>query len=379
MEKPAAQRNAALDTLRGVAVLLVLVRHMAVPADLPAWLGVPLHALQRGGWAGVDLFFVLSGFLVSGLLFREWTKCGELRAGRFLIRRGFKIYPAFFVMFAFVLAWATAKGHWPGWPPVASEALFVQNYGPALFPHTWSLAVEEHFYLSLPLLLWLLRGKKERPFAMLPRVFAVAAVACLALRIHGAWGAQRAVRASFTPTHLRVDSLLFGVLLAWCMHFHGEAVGRFVQRWRRWMLAVAAVLAAPVFVFDLETTPWLFTGGFTALFLAGGALLLCAVHRPARRGALAWIGFYSYSIYLWHIPVERILLPMLLPRDFPPLAHAALYVVASVALGVIAAWIVELPLLRLRDRLFPAQPAARHPRTPLDAPATAPATCGHVA
>ncbi len=346
---------AALDTLRGVAVLLVLFRHMVVPAGLPVFLAVPLGALQRGGWIGVDLFFVLSGFLVSGLLFREWTKHGELRAGRFLIRRGFKIYPAFYVMFAIVLLWSASRGVWPGVGFVASEALFVQNYAPALFPHTWSLAVEEHFYLLLPLLLWLVRGEKGRPFAALPRVFAVVALACLAMRIYGAWGRETAVRASFAPTHLRMDSLFFGVLLAWLAHFHGEALGHFVRRWRWALLSAAVVLAAPVFIFDLERTPWHFTFGFTALYLAAGALLLCALHHPGRRGALSWIGFYSYSIYLWHIPVERILLPALLPRDFPQAAAAMLYVAASVAIGVLAAWLVELPLLRLRDRLFPSR------------------------
>src|SRR5437899_380470 len=101
MEKPTTQRLAALDTLRGIAVLLVLCRHMPL-AKLPGWLLGPLEILQRGGWAGVDLFFVLSGFLVSSILFREWQQSGEMKAGRFLARRAFKIYPAFYVMLAVV-------------------------------------------------------------------------------------------------------------------------------------------------------------------------------------------------------------------------------------------------------------------------------------
>lgn len=381
MEKPAAQRLAALDTLRGVAVLLVLVCHMQTNGALPAWLGVPLRILQRGGWAGVDLFFVLSGFLVGGLLFREWTAHGELRAGRFLIRRGFKIYPAFYVMFAAVLLWSAAHGRWPGFAFVASEALFVQNYGPALFPHTWSLAVEEHFYLALPLLLWLVRGKKERPFATLPRVFAIIAAGCLALRVAGAWGQSHATRASFAPTHLRCDSLLFGTVLAWLVHFHGEKVARFVRRRGRWMAVAAVPLAAPPFVFALATTPFLFTFGYTALWLAAGLVLLLAVHHPGRRGVLAWIGFYSYSIYLWHIPVQRILLPMLLPAKITPLPATLAYFAASIATGVFAARMIELPFLRLRDRFLPsrAEPPARDGRPPLDAPAHSPATCAHVA
>ena len=95
MEKPTTQRSAALDTLRGIAVLLVLCRHMPLSPKLPEWFLAPLQVLQRGGWAGVDLFFVLSGFLVSSILFREWQRSAKLHAGRFLVRRAFKIYPAF--------------------------------------------------------------------------------------------------------------------------------------------------------------------------------------------------------------------------------------------------------------------------------------------
>ena len=278
-----------------------------------------------------------------------------MRAGRFLIRRGFKIYPSFYLMFFTVLAWATMNGRWPGLAPVISEALFVQNYGPAIFPHTWTLAVEEHFYLALPLVLWAVQGKKERPFAGLPIVFAAVALTCLALRVHGAWDRDTAVRASLTPTHLRVDSLLFGAVLAWGMHFHGNVVSGFVQRRRTWMLAAAILIAAPALIHDLGTTPWHFTYGFTALYLAGGALLLLALHRPARRGVFARIGIFSYSIYLWHIPVERILLPMILPAGFPGWGHAVLYFALSIFVGIITAKIVELPFLRLRDRLFPSR------------------------
>lgn len=381
MEKPAAQRLAALDALRGFAVLLVLARHMPLPRGLSPWLDVPLRTLERGGWIGVDLFFVLSGFLVSGLLFREWSRHGELRAGRFLIRRGFKIYPAFYVMLTVVLIWGAASGRWPGTSNVLSEVFFIQSYRAGFLPHTWSLAVEEHFYLLLPLLLFLVRGTKERPFAALPALFAGVAIGCLALRVGGSWGQTHVTRESFVPTHLRIDSLFFGVLIAWLMHFRSAQIGPFVMRWRWWMLVAALALTAPAFVFDLIPTWYLFTFGFTALYLAGGLLLLLALHHPVRRGALAWIGLYSYSIYLWHIPVNRMFLPFLLPRNVDPLQLLAAYFLASVAVGVLAAWIVEMPFLRLRDRWFPSGSEAARPerRPPLDVTAPALTTRGHVA
>jgi peptidoglycan/LPS O-acetylase OafA/YrhL len=259
------------------------------------------------------------------------------------------------MMLAVVVAWSVGHGRWPGWSHVAGEALFVQNYAPAIFPHTWSLAVEEHFYLLLPPLLLCFRGQKERPFAALPAVFASVAIGCLALRVAGAWGQEQAVRASFAPTHLRIDSLLFGVLLSWLAYYRGAQLRQFVRRWRWWMFALAITLAAPAFAFELAPTWYLFTFGFSALYLASGLLLLLALHHPVRRGALAWIGFYSYSIYLWHIAVERILLPAILPRDVGPLLRLAAYLPASIAAGVLAAWVVELPFLRLRDRWFPSR------------------------
>src|SRR5271168_36950 len=94
----AAGRLRQLDVLRGVAILLVLGRHLdSVPTDAPGAIQSAFDLWMRAGWIGVDLFFVLSGFLVSGLLFREYARYGDVRAGRFLLRRGLKIYPAFYV------------------------------------------------------------------------------------------------------------------------------------------------------------------------------------------------------------------------------------------------------------------------------------------
>lgn len=348
--QPASPRLAPLDTLRGIAVLLVLARHAPL-AGLPEWLAVPMKVIHRGGWAGVDLFFVLSGFLVSGLLFREWREHGRLRAGRFLLRRGFKIYPAFYVMLAVVLAWAAWHGRWPGWPIVLSEVFFVQNYGPSLFPHTWSLAVEEHFYLTLPLVLWLARGEKARPFASLPAVVLGVCIVCLGLRLAAAWDSDVAVRANYVPTHLRCDGLFFGALLAWLHHFHREQLAAFVAQRRTALALAAAALLAPAFALELGPVWFLHTAGFTLLYLGAGALVLLAVHSGWRRGPVAWIGFYSYSIYLWHIAVQRILLPKLLPPDAAPVLVLALYFAAAIVAGIVMAWVVELPFLRLRERL----------------------------
>ncbi len=365
MEKttpPPATRLAALDVLRAVAVLLVLGRHMPElkPGAAPAPVLAFLSTWERGGWIGVDLFFVLSGFLISGLLFREFQRFGSIRYGHFLARRGFKIYPAFYVMLGGVLWLAASHGRpFIGWRVLFSEMCFVQNYGPALFPHTWSLAVEEHFYLLLPLLLLALRGKGATPFAALPRIFLAIAVLTLAARFATPPDQPLWLKAHLFPTHLRLDSLLFGVLLSWCFHFRHAALTAFVACWRWALAAVAVLLFIPPFIIELRSGWYLRTLGLTAHYLASGALLLLALHFKPQWRPLAFIGAHSYSIYLWHIPVRYFGLSWL-PRDWPPVAAVVAYFVVAIVVGVLAAKLIETPFLRLRDRLFPtrSQPVA---------------------
>src|SRR5437870_3427941 len=165
------QRLRSLDALRAIAVLLVLGHHMAPPNPDVAF---PVRAIavvwQRAGWAGVDLFFVLSGFLVSGLLFAEWQHHGRMLALRFLVRRAFKIYPPFYLLLATtgLLVWRAGNVSSDYVRALVAEAAYVQNYREGVWNHTWSLAIEEHFYLLLPLsLLLLLRREGKDPFAPL--------------------------------------------------------------------------------------------------------------------------------------------------------------------------------------------------------------------
>ncbi len=140
-----------LDFLRGIAILLVLMRHQLL-----------FGFTKTMGWIGVDLFFVLSGFLVSGLLFKEYQKFGNIKPKLFLIRRGFKIYPLYFLTYLLYLTPIIIKKKLE-WNGFLSDLFFVQNYvngwGYA-YSASWSLAVEEHFYFGLALFLWLIFNKK---------------------------------------------------------------------------------------------------------------------------------------------------------------------------------------------------------------------------
>jgi len=328
-------RLQSLDVLRAVAVLLVIVSHysLVLPND---------SSIFRAAACGVDLFFVLSGFLISGLLFSEYKKTGGIRLARFWIRRGFKIYPPFYVFIAGTALVALLLSHRIP-REILSEVVFVQNYFPHVWPHTWSLAVEEHFYLALPLLLVFLikRGKgTANPFRLIPMLSVFMCGACLYLRVlalrHGSdWN-----HVAF-PTHLRIDALFAGVALGYFAHFDKDSLH---AARRVWVLVVGLF-----FAMLLPLLPNMLH--LTCAYVASCFLVAWAANRPQSTRApirlLAWIGCYSYSIYLWHVVAMFVLkrLPVAWYR-FP------VYAGAAIVLGVLMAKFIEVPSLRVRERLM---------------------------
>lgn len=359
-------RLIGLDLLRLTAVVLVIGRHLyPVPSDWFGPVGAVLVAWQRGGWIGVDIFFVLSGFLVSGLLFGEVKKTDRVRASRFYVRRGWKIYPPFFVMIA-VTATASALGARElRQSQLLSELTFLQSYRLGMWTHTWSLAVEEHFYLVLPvllgLLMWLGRSR-ALPVGLIAPAAILVVLTSLALRIvawqqHPEFSLARHV----FPSHLRADSLFIGVAIAYGYHFHHARLLRMLGHRRRWLLVGGTVLLIPAFALPLRSTPFLYTVGFTLFAIAGGMLVIAVVLTPIRSGrvsgVLAGMGARSYSIYLWHIPVAVWGFELVEHVTGSVLgfgAKVAVYLVGSVVVGVAMATLIEAPSMRLRDRWFPA-------------------------
>jgi len=332
-------RNQPLDVLRGIAILLVLGYHYDY---FKLW--------GRAGWTGVDLFFVLSGFLISGLLFSEYKRSGRIDMVRFLVRRGFKIYPAFYVLMAVTAAhWLIFRGRIPV-KKFLSSLFFMQDYLPHVWGHEWSLAVEEHFYWLLPLLLLLMisrSGNKKNPFGAIAWTFVALAIVCLALRVI-AVSRGDPLSAVQLPTHMRMDSLFAGVVLGYYRHFHPDLFARLSRK--AWWLS-GLVLLVPALVFPLES-PFMETIGFTLLYLGFGCLLMWAVDRPPSRGpgarALAWTGRYSYSIYLWHLPL--VVAVFTGPAN---LFTFLLYLAVSIMFGAAMSRLIEFPLLKVRDRWFP--------------------------
>ncbi len=312
-----------------------------------------------GGWAGVDLFFVLSGFLVGGLLFREYRETGALNFRRFFIRRGFKIYPPFWIFLGFLIVWSFwTRG---GVGNLLPELFFYQNYVPGIWGTNWSLAVEEHFYLLLPcVLLWLAsRRGAARPLQPFPRLVGYLAVLCLALR---AWNASQTFDnyTQLTPTHLRIDGLFFGALLAYYHTYDHERLVAFCRRFRWWLLAGGVAAFLPAYFLPLEESLYIQIAGFAVQWLGAGALICHTLSRTTVPGkmahALAAVGRTSYATYLWHFWIGVYGLRYIADLagfQWTWASRTVCYFIATIGAGfVLTAWI-ERPFLRMRDRRFP--------------------------
>jgi peptidoglycan/LPS O-acetylase OafA/YrhL len=368
-------RSMELDALRFLAIALVLVRHLPpIPETLPEVVRVPLYFLYEGGWTGVDLFFVLSGFLISGLLFREYQRHQSIRFKQFFIRRGFKIYPAFYLLIVSTGSIAIVNQWNRPWKRIVTEGLFIQSYFPGLWGQTWSLAIEEHFYVLLPLLLIGLvhfRKKCADPFRDLPWIYLLLMTTTLALRISAAArtsfefaNANTFVYTMLYPTHLRIDSLFLGVLAGYLYYYHPANLRKWIGPRAGWLLGLSVLLLLPNFLWPLLNTPYHYTVGFTLTAGAYAVIMLLSVIHGFPVGPLgrrlfegfAYVGARSYSIYLWHLAI-LMLLQTALPRwgSTSWSLTSLSYIVGSLLFGLIMARAIETPVLRVRDRLFPSR------------------------
>jgi peptidoglycan/LPS O-acetylase OafA/YrhL len=317
---------------------------------------------------GVDLFFVLSGFLVSGLVFRELDQTGHIDLGRFWVRRAFKILPSFWLYLGFLVAVAFWRDHQFPWGRLAAEVFFFQNYAEGLAGQTWSLAVEEHFYWILPLGLIWMYGKRRpgSPNGRWPWVclgFCVLGIAARGATVLWYQNLNQAYthRTHLYPSHLRMDSLVCGVMLR---HWYEHAWGSWA-RWMDWMgnwgWVACVALLLPGVLFPLGTSPVFLTVGFVGNYLGFAVLISLLLRRGLPRDGnrgkcvrwFAQVGTCSYGIYLWHLEVlgrvEHYGIGKM-PAGVLLLAGFA----GSLCLGATVTYWVERPMLRLRDRWFPA-------------------------
>jgi len=380
------QRLKSLDILRGAAILLVFLNHIEprvspAVASLHGTTGFIFWHVKQIGWTGVDLFFVISGFLISGLLFNELETTGRLNWWRFWMRRGFKIWPSYLLLLLVLAITGTTKYIDYATPltvirSVGTHLLFLQNYISTGNPNgpTWSLAIEEYFYILLPIALTglaLLAARSSRKWSSyIPGFTLLVVLACLTLR-YLKLKSGTLEDADYSRTHLRIDALMIGVYLNYLLRTNAGLV-RWIGQHRGPSLLAAGAMIFPAFFFN-RIHPYMFTIGFPLLSVGFSVVLLLVYQgllkpieaNPVMTG-VSKVGLWSYNIYLWHYFVVLLPLPFYgaLSQMLGRTVHntglliagqAGLFIATSILIGAVMTWLVENPCLKIRNRLFPSE------------------------
>jgi peptidoglycan/LPS O-acetylase OafA/YrhL len=354
------RRWGSLDVLRAIAVLLVICRHFENTGAGGMVFSGLLRWVSWVGWAGVDLFLSLSGFLISNLLFREFLATGRVQWARFLSRRAFKIYPGFYLLIALSISGVVAPVTMVEGASVVGELFFLQNYVGLLWPHTWSLALEEHFYIVMTIL-FVLPWRAEIVKSW-PVVVGAFCLACLSGRVVTALFVPFDYNTHIEQTHVRIDGLFLGSLAGYLFNFYRQAVTNFIARRRRIYNCVTAVAIIAPFMRELEHSFFAHTVALTILSIGFAMLSLGSVcgafEMSGRWRGVEQVGRCSYAIYLWHYAVLLRFLPQLesfLPYRLPDPLRFGIYVAASLCMGIAMTRWLEEPFLKLREKWLPAR------------------------
>jgi peptidoglycan/LPS O-acetylase OafA/YrhL len=318
------------------------------------------------GWIGVDLFFVLSGFLISGLLFKEYKSTEKINAVRFLIRRGFKIYPIFYTFILLTVVTKFLSGEKIPWWSLTGELLFLQNYMGRLWDHTWSLAVEEHFYIAIViLLLFLIKYGYLKKQKIVISIFVSLLLICFLERV--ITNIIYPSHINSYETHLRFDSLLAGVIVSYFFHFKLEYIRTVYNNHKRKMLALFILLISFTPFIDSESSFFIKTLGFTLLYTAFSLLLLLFlldwdINQKLDKffgknivSLISKTGFYSYSIYIIHLYIRTYLMQYIeTAYPLPEKINFTVYFIVSIIMGMFVSTYLEIPILKFRDKYFPS-------------------------
>ncbi len=355
-----------LDHLRALAITLVFLFHYGRLFPHPQW----VEAISKFGWTGVDLFFVLSGYLIASQLFLRITRTGSFSYKEFFIKRFFRIIPAYLVVVALYFLFPILRER-EGPAPLWRYLTFTQNFGLDLrihgtFSHAWSLCIEEQFYFFLPLALLVLLSLKQtrKGYLVLIGVF----IAGFILRLYSwntlitplletdgfglAW-----YKWIYYPTYCRLDGLLAGVSIAAIFQYAPRIRAWIERRGNFFFVMSLCILAGTYFLcldeFSFEASIFgfpLVALGYTCMVVAAISPG-CFLYRIDSKLTTA-IATLSYGIYLTHkiiIHATQASVITIVESD-----SSILFLVSIVA-SVLAAWvlniIIEKPMLRLRSSL----------------------------
>ena len=355
-------RLPGLDLLRAIAIVWVMLFHSFIVGGL----GSDFAWLSRYGWAGVDIFFVLSGFLIGTQVLRPLQRGEPLAFGAFYARRAWRILPAFAVVLALYACFPMLREA-PGLQPWWQFATFTLNVlidydSNQAFSHAWSLCVEEHFYLAFPLLAWwLTRRPATSKFVGLCTVLVVLGIALrTSVWLHDAaidpprnWY----IEDIYYPTWMRLDGLLMGIMLAALQVYRPMTWVRLQARSNMILLGGVAASCLAFWLFRDRTGLLANALGWPLLSLGFGLLVFAGADRRSligrwRMPGAHWLAAISYSLYLSHKIAFHAVATMFDELHVHERGMVAFvtYAVAALLLGATLHYLVERPFLRLRER-----------------------------
>jgi peptidoglycan/LPS O-acetylase OafA/YrhL len=333
----------ALDGLRGIAILLVFAYHYGkggIFAHSAAARG--LGFLCAFGWSGVDLFFVLSGFLITGILYETRDYPGYYK--KFYARRALRIFPVYYLFAAimFMTGVFVTGAHWRWghlsflfyvgypvaliWPGLALGVL------PLHITHLWSLAVEEQFYMIWP---WMVARLRNPLMACLWAIPAALALRCAIVALGGSqdW--------CYDFIFCRMDALAVGAAIALLLR-----QGLKLEKWGGWIVGTAGSGVVAIFVWR-GAGAVMATAGFSLVAFAYGGLLLFALahEKLFALPVLRMFGKYSYGFYLFHFPLTELFEPLKMRLHF---AYVPFCLLADLGLAAASFHLLEQPILRLK-------------------------------
>lgn len=332
-----------LDGIRALAVMLVIVGHFGLDFV--------------NGALGVLMFFVLSGFLITWLMLKEVDRTGTVSLKNFYRRRMLRIFPAFYAFWFAAVAIYLYRGHYLHWGQAISAFFYTSNYymalvptGTEVFAHTWSLSIEEQFYLLWPFLFLLARGNQRRLARHLAAFILVVWVHRALL--HLAWGVR--IEYTYRAFDTRADHLAVGCLLAVLLRqglLNGFARAATRSAW--YPLVPLAILFAVQPLHDSLTFAYVIGYAFEPLLVAVFLLQMVwfsgtGAWRVFQNPVVRYLGRISYPLYLWQqltlFTAKRI------TEGQPLFVQLAFALAVTVAFGTASYYIVEKPFLKLKSR-----------------------------
>ena len=352
-----------LDEVRGIAILLVIASHLHwIGSPDPNFTAVtpwdPINELMNRGFLGVDLFFVLSGFLITSNLLRQAARGEELAVRQFYVDRGFRLLPALYLLLAVSTVVAIIERfpmQWQ-WSSVWRAMTFASNWNyedrflrtQDDIGHLWSLAVEGQFYLVWPLMFLLLNRRAINTGRT--TVFTIILVLLVILNRASLWVAGKPWIFIYPRTDTRIDALFIGCLVAFV--YRGFRPRR--VNWRLVALTSTLMWILIAYFFASPSTKFVYLGGFTVISILSAFIIYSLVSAPSspNKGRIArtigWIGNISYGLYLWHLLIFRLFARHV---NLPSLSMKILLAIAtSLGLAFLSYRFIETPFLRWRKQ-----------------------------